>query len=106
VIYFHWTDKNVDHIAEHGVVPAEAEHVVAHPAAGYPIPHAGDKILARGQTAAGRYIQVIYVELDDAQDVDYAQVDLQSLALASDAYYVIHARPLTDVERGAIQRRP
>jgi hypothetical protein len=103
VIYFAWDEKNVAHIAEHGVTPPEAEHVVAHPATGYPVPHDDDKILTRGQTAQGRYIQVIYVELDEAADVDYSTVDLVALEMAADAYYVIHSRPLTDAERQAIR---
>jgi len=84
---FRWNELDVEHIAEHGVSPAEAEYVVR--AARRPFPeYRGDgKWYAAGRTSDGQYIQVIYV-LTPA-DVDF----------------VIHARPLTDTEKKRYRRR-
>jgi uncharacterized DUF497 family protein len=99
---FIWNRKNAEHIAEHGIVPAEAEHVVLHGRTTYQ----GDrKWLARGQTAQGRYVQVIYVMESDAAEVDYADADLVTIDDSTDAFYVIHARPLTSAERSALKRK-
>lgn len=84
---FRWNEANVDHIGEHNIVPEEAEHVVNHPARGFPRAMEDGKYLAKGQTAEGHYIQVIYV-FDPPGVV-----------------YVLHARPMTIKERRAIHRR-
>lgn len=84
---FRWNDANVDHIGEHNIVPTEAECVVNHPFRGYPKAMEDEKYLAKGQTAQGHYIQVIYV-FDPPEVV-----------------YVIHARPMTVKERRALNRR-
>ena len=84
---FRWNDWNVSHIAEHGVSPAEAEFVVEHPLRGFPRKIGDDKFAVRGQTAAGRYLQVIHV------------FDPPGII------YVIHARPLTPAERRKFGRR-
>jgi uncharacterized DUF497 family protein len=106
VAHFIWDERNTAHIGEHGVTPAEAEYVVAHARPPYPRQHGDDKLIARGQTRAGRYIQVIYVPVGDAMELDYTEVDLLALELESaDSFYVIHARPLTSAERGPLKRR-
>jgi len=84
---FRWNEANVDHIDGHNIVPAEAEYVVNHPFRGYPRAMEEEKYLAKGQTANGHYIQVIYV-FDPPGVV-----------------YVIHARPMTIRERRALNRR-
>ncbi len=55
---FEWDDANVDHIAEHGVEPEEAEEVFAdHPI----IRRSRDgRFIAWGQTWAGRYLMVVF----------------------------------------------
>jgi uncharacterized DUF497 family protein len=81
---FRWNDWNIDHIGGHGVWPEEAEWVVDH----YRPCRAGkDKYLTRGQTQAGRYLQVAFVIDPD------------------DAVFVIHARDLTEREKQAFRRR-
>jgi len=55
MIYFYWTTKNAEHIAEHGVTMGEAENVVLNPSRGYPLVQADGKLLVRGQTSEGRY---------------------------------------------------
>jgi hypothetical protein len=83
---FRWNDWNRDHIAEHGILPEEAEYVVNHAAAPYPEFIGDGKWRVRGQTASGRYLQVIFVIEDGT-------------------YYVIHARGLTDREKRQLRRR-
>lgn len=84
---FRWNDWNVDHIAVHGVMPDEAEWVVNHPPRSYPAGAGNGKVVVRGQTNAGRYLQVIYLlEVDEI-------------------VFVIHARDLTENERCRLRRR-
>ena len=56
------------------------------------------------QTRAGRYIQVIYV-MESEADIDYAEVDVTELDPNEEAFYVIHARPLTPAERHNYKQR-
>jgi uncharacterized DUF497 family protein len=101
---FIWTRKNVEHIAEHGIEPHEAEHVVVNARSPYPQVWGDGKWIVRGQTVAGRFIQVIFVLESDAADIDYEEIDLLELDQSADSIYVIHARPLTDAERSALKR--
>jgi hypothetical protein len=100
-----WTGKSIEHIAVHGITPEEAEYVVNHAKAPYPRQHGDDKLIVRGQTATGRYIQVIYVLEADAAELDFTEVDLLAMDASADSIVVIHARPLTDAERGPVKRR-
>jgi uncharacterized protein len=85
---FKWNDRNVDHIAEHGVSPAEAEFVIAQAQAPFP-QYVGDgRHLVRGQSGGGGYLQVIFI---------YDKFDGRT--------YVIHARPLTEKEKRQYKRR-
>lgn len=65
----------------------EAEHVIDHAAAPYPEYLGAEKWRVRGQTATGRYLQVIFVFDPDG------------------TVYVIHARGLSDRERRQLRRR-
>lgn len=84
---FRWNDWNIDHIAEHGVSPDEAELVVSEARRPFPRMMEDDKWLVWGRGRGGRFLQVIFV-LDDEESV-----------------YVIHARPLTDREKRKFRRR-
>ena len=84
---FRWNAWNVEHIGDHGVMPAQAEFVVNHPDPGYPQRGKEGKYLVRGQDEAGTYLQVIYV-FDPPGVV-----------------YVVHARPLTEIEKRRLRRR-
>jgi hypothetical protein len=83
---FRWNDWNRDHVAIHGVSPEEAEFVVEHTKPPYPEGIGEGKWRVRGQTAYGRYLQVIFV-------------------IENDCYYVIHARGLADIEKRQLRRR-
>ena len=57
---FWWDELNIDHIANHGVEPYEAEEVIADDPL---IRRAGkDRYAAYGQTDNGRYLLVVYAE--------------------------------------------
>jgi uncharacterized DUF497 family protein len=53
-----WDEWNIDHIAEHGVEPFEAEEVGDHPRY---VERWRDRYLAWGPTAEGRFLFVVYV---------------------------------------------
>ena len=78
---FRWNEWNVDHIAEHGVDPDEAEIVVRGARRPYPLHRQDDKWLVWGPGRGGRLLQVVFVLDED------------------DTVYVIHARPLTNREK-------
>ena len=63
---FRWNDWNVEHIAEHGVSPEEAEQVVRGATRPYPRKIERDKWLVWGRGRGGRLLQVVFV-LDDEE---------------------------------------
>ncbi len=84
---FRWNDWNVEHLAEHGVSPEEAESVIraARPPSRRKIED--EKWMVWGQGRGGRFLQVIFI-LDEDETI-----------------YVIHARPLTEKERRRLRRK-
>jgi uncharacterized DUF497 family protein len=84
---FRWNGWNIEHIAKHGVLPQEAEQVVRGAVRPFPRKMEQDKWLVWGRGQGGRFLQVIFV-LDDDESV-----------------FVIHARPLTDLEKRRLRRR-
>ena len=86
---FRWNDWNLEHIAEHGVSPEEAEWVVEHARRPYPELREESKWRVVGRGYGGRWLHVIFIF--DPEDEDTA--------------YVIHARPLTDREKKRERRR-
>jgi hypothetical protein len=57
--YYRDADTGLPHILEHGVTEKEVEEVLFAP--GEDLPGMNDSRMKLGQTAAGRYLQVIYV---------------------------------------------
>ena len=84
---FRWNEWNLDHVAEHGVSPEEAEWVVKHAGPPYPERRDEDKWRVAGRGRGGRWLQVVFVFDPD------------------DTVYVIHARPLRDHEKRRARRR-
>ena len=60
-------DTNLPHISGHGVTEAEVEDVLRGP--GEDIPGTRGARMKLGQTAAGRYLQVIYVPDEEPDGV-------------------------------------
>src|SRR6185437_2088639 len=102
---FSW---NVEHIARHGVDPAEAEYVVKHARRPFPESIGDSKWLVRGRSRDGRWLQVIYVYPDDA-DVDPDSLSAADLLSYSDGratvLYVIHAMELREPEKRRTRKR-
>jgi hypothetical protein len=86
VRFHHDPDTGLPHISNHGVTEAEAEYVLQHP--GQDRPGRDGSRHALGQTAAGRYLRVIYVP--DEQ---------------GDGVFVVTAWELRGKERRAYRRR-
>jgi len=84
---FRWNVWNLEHATKHGCTIDEIEQVVNAARAPYPEYSGDEKWLVRGQGLGGRYIQVIYLVEPEPE------------------VYVIHARPLTDVEKRRHRRR-
>jgi len=62
-----WNDEpgeNVDHIAEHGLLPEDVEYVLANYAAEAES-RSADRPCVFGYTEDGRYVIVIYDQIDD-----------------------------------------
>ena len=83
---FRWNDWNQKHLAQHGVLPVEAEAVVENARRPFPRKIDGDKWLVWGRGRGGRLLQVVFL-LDE-----------------EDSVYVIHARPLTEREKRRYRR--
>jgi hypothetical protein len=103
---FAWDQWNTDHIAKHAVTKAEAEYVVEHAAPPHPRFVGDGKWLVRGQTAAGRYLQVIYVSRAPGgadMELDYEEMTLEDILQLTEEnparFYVVHARDLTRREK-------
>lgn len=84
---FRWIDWNLDKLAEHNVTCGEAEYVVNNARRPFPRRVGRDKRLVWGQTAAGDYLQVIYLMDDDT------------------VVFIIHVRPLTSTEKREWRRK-
>lgn len=84
---FRWNEWNVEHIAEHGVMPTEAESVVENAHRPFPREMENEKYLVWGRGRGGRLLQVIYIFSPD------------------DVVFVIHARPLTDREKRRFRKQ-
>jgi hypothetical protein len=105
---YSWNAANIGHIAQHGVVPDEAEAVANHPGRGHPRKIGDEKWLAWGRTPDGRYLQVIYIlPADDEIDGDSLSLpDLIDYSLGeAEVRYVIHAMDLPDSGRRAYRRK-
>jgi uncharacterized protein len=94
MLQFRWNEWNIEHLAEHGVSPEEAEYVIRNAKPPYPEYRGDDKWRVIGATEVGRFLHVVYV-LDDDEDDDEAD----------DAVFVIHARDATDAEKRRLRRR-
>src|SRR3712207_247333 len=82
-----WDDWNRDHIAQHAVMPEEAEAVIA----GDPIVRSSykNRLVFTGPTSTGRMLTIVAGPVPDRADV----------------YYVFSARPASREERAAYQQQ-
>ncbi|MCC6580139.1 MAG: BrnT family toxin [Phycisphaeraceae bacterium] len=57
-------DGNVEHIGEHGITPEEVRQVLEDPGTDHSRSASSGRPLAMGFTAAGRFLVVVYEEID------------------------------------------
>ncbi len=86
VRYYHDSETGQPHIYGHGVTEPEVEYILDHP--GEDELCSGDSRQALGQTAAGRYLRVIYVPDEEGPGV-----------------FVVTAYPLAGKQLKAFRRR-
>jgi hypothetical protein len=86
VRYYHDPDTGQPHIHNHGVTEAEAAWVLAHPGEDEACSRGSRQAL--GQTAAGRYLRVVYVPDEEG-----------------DGVFVVTAYPLAGKQLKAFRRR-
>jgi uncharacterized DUF497 family protein len=84
---FRWNAWNVEHIAEHGVSPMEAEYIVNHVRPPFPEAKGDGKFMVAGQTWNGTYLRVAFI------------IDPEG------TLFVIHAQPLTEQDKRIYRRR-
>lgn len=84
---FRWNDWNLDHATQHGVSPEESQGLIEVARSPFPEYRGDGKWLVQGRGVGGRFIQAIYIIDDDG----FA--------------YVIHARPLSELEKRRYRRR-
>jgi hypothetical protein len=102
-----WDQFNVGHIAEHSVTWQEAEEVIRRARHSSVEQISPDRFRVRGQTSAGRYLQVIYV-LRPHDKIDPNELNLEArmaLEAGEQFGYVIHARDLRHGERRTVRQR-
>lgn len=108
MLIFSWTAWNVAHIAGHGVSVAEAEYIVKHARPPFPRKLGGDKLLVWGQTADGRFLQVIFVYPAD-EDIDLDSLSIADLIEFSDGkgrvVFVIHSMDLDDDQKSQYRKK-
>ncbi len=103
-----WDERNREHIANHGVTPAEAQFVVDGAMSPFPQELGDGKRRVWGATAAGRLLQIIYV-LKKQDEVAFESVDpLDWTALQrkpeAKITRIIHAMDLTPNMKRQLRR--
>jgi hypothetical protein len=94
---YQWRIGNREHLAKHSVTEEEAEYVIGHARAPFPRAIEDQKRIVWGRTQAGRYLQVIFIYLED-DEVDYESLTFAERLRFTDGeevMMVIHARDLT-----------
>jgi len=84
---FRWNEWNLNHVREHGIEPWEAEQVVLRARAPFPKRYGNKRFFVWAPGLGGRLVQVVYVVDPDKR------------------CYVIHARPLAEIEKRRFRRR-
>lgn len=74
MFWFWWDEQNIEHIANHGVSPEETEQVIDDTP--LIIRAKQGKYIAFGQTDAGRYLVVVFVEKTDRRLRDITARDM------------------------------
>jgi len=84
---FRWNDWNTEHIGEHGIAYWEAEYLINHARKPFPQRQGDNRFLVMGQLPDGVYPQAGFIFSPPG------------------VVFVIHARPLMDIEKRRLRRR-
>jgi uncharacterized DUF497 family protein len=108
-VIFSWDESNREHIAKHNVSPEEAEEIAENAQSPFPETIERDKLVVWSATAAGRYLQVIYV-LKSPDEVAYESVTVEDWMDIEAGEFpkivrVIHAMDLTPRMKRQLHRR-
>jgi len=106
---FAWDDINVYHIAKHAVSSAEVQEVVAGAQPPFPQEIGNGKLVVRGQSSHGRYLQVIFV-LKSPHEVPYESLTMEDwleieTGNVPEVIRVIHAMELTPAMKRNLRKR-
>src|SRR5438094_187845 len=106
---FAWDDRNREHIAKHGVTPAEAEEGIQSARSPFPRAMQDDKFMVWGQTQAGRYLQVVFV-FKTPDELTYDELTREQwMRVETDPITrivrVIHAMDLSDQKKRSLRKQ-
>ena len=106
---FAWDAGNREHIARHGVTPAEAMYVVESAASPFPQELGDGKRRVWGATATRRWLQVIYV-LKEQSEVAFESITPLDWVMLEEMpetkiARVIHAMDMTPDMKRQLRRR-
>ncbi len=98
---FAWNSRNIAHIAIHAIEPEEAVFVAKRARPPFPNGRENGKLVVRGPTSDGRWLQVIYILREpDTISLDWIIPEDRLHFDDEDGIgYVVHARELTESER-------
>jgi hypothetical protein len=106
---FAWDETNCAHLAKHAVRAAEAQEIIAAAEAPFPQEVGDGKLVVWGQTAAGRYLQVIFV-LQEPREVIYESLSVEDwleveAGRVTQIVRVVHAMELTVAMKKRFRKR-
>ncbi len=66
IVWDHSPGGNVEHVATHGLTPGEVDEVLQDPRSSFDVSRTTGYPAAFGETATGRYIIVVYDEIEES----------------------------------------
>jgi uncharacterized DUF497 family protein len=106
-VIFAWDEWNIDHVARHGVAPAEVELVVETAQPPWPEEKGNDKLVVWGPTDVGRLLQVIFV-LKRPDEIEFEALTIDQWADLDEndgIVYVVHSMELTPAMKRLYRKR-
>jgi hypothetical protein len=109
IMIFAWDETNCEHLAKHAVSAAEAQEAILAAQPPFPQEIGDGKLVVWGQTAGGRYLQVIFV-LKTPREVPYESVAVEDWLEIENRRVnrivrVIHAMELTPSMKKRLRKR-
>jgi uncharacterized DUF497 family protein len=106
-VIFAWDEWNIEHIARHGITPAETELVIETAQPPWPEDKGHEKLVVWGPTDEGRLLQVIFVlKRPDEVEFEALTIDQWSELDEDDRIiYVVHSMELTPAMKHLYRKR-